>query len=968
MEIDVRSLQEIIESNKEELKGNLNITNETLVDEMMLLMGYNKKRVKGVNRIYGKDIDWQVQVGDTKRFVIDTLPYGNSIDESSIEYTAKYCVENEYPFGFITNGQDFAIVSNCLDDEQPILRQSLIDNPDNASEILSLYEYKEYDSAKIKEYYMQFQFTMEKLAERLKQEDAIEQICDIAEKLADCAPTERNKNIISKFIREKLTTQSNTLGEQELKSELTELNKKLSEAQQKLDSSATERNELQIELAEQEKTIAEHEKTIAEQENEITRLRNSAVSVQANEIVVKDDAELADVKRELEEKEIRLIDTQNQLEDSKGVIARLTNEKIKLQEQLDKYAGEIQNKPSKDQNQQEIERLKRELEEVKNSHTIKTSEVQLEIEGDSNKAMKDLILENNQLRNQIQIMMDSDSLQAQADAFATEISSYRQQISKLYNENTSLKSELDAKQLIILDLEDRLERKGTQKQLAAQELIDSIEDDPDEERTYIAVIDDNLYQERDIRRFVGVCIEQLYKTAAVQLMPTLYDSQNFIIKEVKGHTECDLTLGTKRFVLDVHSDTEDSLMAKLVSLYREYPDRIFLCKKVGTQKVQFESLYHQDNKQLELNQIQLDETTDNTEFEPETAAELEDGQAVGYGYYDVYGQEQLLEYEYAKSEQIISLYAGTTGIYYKLETDSYESQVYSAVKAIIQASQDIGISKNLAVYRDINNYTSLNGAVEKLGQSNRTKTRLPMQNLVLENIDDINKVISIIKIVSSIFNVVDDITLLHKVRYCKDDEVMKNSLQDSYDIEILNDTEYQGGLDTEFFEKNIDGGIVDNVLLSKNSLEMQSNLFKGVTRVTTEYMDAEIVEQSQFERAVSTMLSMAIKNRKKIEPRAIGNALGTQVRILSTSKDDVSDRHVQVEAGNQIYYVQMLEPVEQIYSFIRLQQALFGNKQIKLAVNISEQAYDFYKNQFKSSNPQLGVIVKTLLDYIDTRI
>lgn len=139
--------------------------------------------------------------------------------------------------------------------------------------------------------------------------------------------------------------------------------------------------------------------------------------MQANEIVVKDDTELEDVKRELAEKEIRLIDIQNQLDDSKGVIARLTNEKIKLQEELDKYAGEIQNKPrlslrkpSKDQNQQEIERLKRELEEVKNSHTIKTSEVQLEIAGDSNKAMKDLILENNQLRNQIQIMMDSDSL------------------------------------------------------------------------------------------------------------------------------------------------------------------------------------------------------------------------------------------------------------------------------------------------------------------------------------------------------------------------------------------------------------------------------------------------------------------------------------------------------------------------------------------------------------------------------
>jgi len=111
--------------------------------------------------------------------------------------------------------------------------------------------------------------------------------------------------------------------------------------------------------------------------------------------------------------------------------------------------------------------------------------------------------------------------------------------------------ELNQKNLKIEDLKDQLVAKGSKEQVQNMELLDSIEDDPEQERTYVAAIDGNLYQERDIRRFVGICIEELYKTAAVTLMPILYDSNNFIVKEVRDNGDCDFTLGTKRFALDI---------------------------------------------------------------------------------------------------------------------------------------------------------------------------------------------------------------------------------------------------------------------------------------------------------------------------------------------------------------------------------------------------------------------------------
>lgn len=85
-------------------------------------MGYNRKRIKGIHRIYDQQIDWEVSIENKKRFVVDTLPYGKGLTENDIKFLHEYCNKNEYPFGIVTNGDDFAIVSSIEDDEQPILK------------------------------------------------------------------------------------------------------------------------------------------------------------------------------------------------------------------------------------------------------------------------------------------------------------------------------------------------------------------------------------------------------------------------------------------------------------------------------------------------------------------------------------------------------------------------------------------------------------------------------------------------------------------------------------------------------------------------------------------------------------------------------------------------------------------------------------------------------------------------------
>ena len=97
------------------------------------------------------------------------------------------------------------------------------------------------------------------------------------------------------------------------------------------------------------------------------------------------------------------------------------------------------------------------------------------------------------------------------------------------------------------------------------------------------------------------------------------------------------------------------------------------------------------------------------------------------------------------------------------------------------------------------------------------------------------------------------------------------------------------------------------------------------------------------------MFRHGVANRRKIDPRMFGQVVGTDRMAVSTNKEDVLDKYVTVRPGNQVYYVSRPEPVLLIYELIRMQTALYGNKQITFCVNISEDAFKFYRDEFRTN-------------------
>lgn len=1205
-------MREIVDNNQEELQNNINVTNELLVDEIMLLMGYNKKRIRGIHRIYSDDIDWKVTIGDNKRFVIDTVAYGVEITEDDINTAAQYCAENEFPFGFITNGDDIVIVSGCKDDEQPILRSQVFENPEDAAKILEMYDYKSYDSTKIKDYYMQFQFTMDKLKERLSHEDARQAMYDTAENFAECKPSERNKNIIKKFMDTALDGKQAdaelefeaseeekrlTAEKAELEAQIEDLNKQLVDAKSKIDTDATTRSELQVELDEKikeldkvqqtlevkqdelntlQKNIDAMQETVNNKQDEIDRIREEAqaeqeslqvekqealekvqnleekveqltkqledaekqkdeqtvnseeqtsdsrepenievyadeaklklleiesqheqevnalnqqiadlktalsdtktdlaaaramldkkeivinnseddksenivgddgnlhmkglvdghqVNVEAHALMVNSSKDVEELNQELAIKQAALDTLQQQFEESKNVIIELTNDKVTLQAQVDaltdkvenlqKTAGQTEQVDSSEEqsaepaekadnadsdevkalNEKLVERdrqiedltqqlavaqeklgmVQMELAAIKKSHTIKTDEVKLEIGGDSEKVIQDLVQENQQLKTQIRIMTDSGNLTAQADSFAIEVEKYRSQINELHVKIQALEVEINQKNIKIEELEDKLVRKGSKKQVEAMDLLDSIEDDPQQERTYVAVIDDNLFQERNIKRFIGICIEELYKTAAVSLMPILYDSNNFHVREVRNGENCDFTLGVKRYALDISDDTEDSLMQKAVSMYKAYPDRIFYCKKIGTVKVQFDDMYHSDKSvnSDDAMSLESDHTADENsngvetrENENENVENSDNGNNVdstgmvdGYAYFGIRGTEQLLNYQYAQCISIAAIYTATNNRYYTVDDQSLASQIISQVQALIAACQSNMIEAGLKNYKALG---TLDGLLEPMTMSNKGLPKMPMTKTVISNVNSMEDVNKVLVAVADAFGYDEQLVqIMYKIKYVDGDENIQGCLGSIDDIIEDNVIDYPGDSVGNFFEKRIDGGITDNTILSRNSLEIQSKIFRGLTKVINEDINNEIVQDDQFADVVQQMFRHGLANRKKIDPRMFGQVVGTDRMAVSTNKADVLDKYVTVRAGNQVYYVSRPEPVLLIYELIRMQTALYGNKQITFCVNISEDAFKFYRDEFRTNQPQLDMLVKTIVNYVETRM
>lgn len=245
MGLSLHDLVEIRDIKNDEIQGNQRATDEILVDELMVALGYDQKRKKSVRKVNQVDIDWLIGTDDDKRIAVKTLGYGYEIDTNTVDKVISYITNNEYQYGFITNGNDLVVVTRQVGYDNPIFETKILDDESKALDILNNFTSVEYDRDKIDEYAAKFQFNANKIKElALSKRDGIEAL--FIENIfqgTEFKRSERNEGRVKAFVTDiySYINGEETERERELRSELDARHKETLEKHSKEVAELTEK-------------------------------------------------------------------------------------------------------------------------------------------------------------------------------------------------------------------------------------------------------------------------------------------------------------------------------------------------------------------------------------------------------------------------------------------------------------------------------------------------------------------------------------------------------------------------------------------------------------------------------------------------------------------------------------------------------------------------------------------------------
>lgn len=109
-------VKETIELRKSDIENNEFETNNLLLDDILIALGYNKRRELGVKAIYSGNADWEVIIDNDARFIVAVYGY-NSTKPSmeQLNHTFDMAEESSFRFVILTDGERLSIYENRIE-------------------------------------------------------------------------------------------------------------------------------------------------------------------------------------------------------------------------------------------------------------------------------------------------------------------------------------------------------------------------------------------------------------------------------------------------------------------------------------------------------------------------------------------------------------------------------------------------------------------------------------------------------------------------------------------------------------------------------------------------------------------------------------------------------------------------------------------------------------------------------------
>lgn len=995
MSLNIKEITETLEFNKEDLKGNRQLTNEMIIDDIMLGLGYNKRRDRSIQRLFDGLIDWIVTTNSGKKVAVKVLAYNECIEEANdTKETIQYCLNARYSILLIITGLILRVLR---------------------------YDKKELNYVHVTDIKLDTDLSVEdqKLVTAISKDTFDIEYID---SLIKCSVT------YTDFIN----TIKNNIG--------------------------TVTNTVQGLI-----------------ENSSTEIIQGYLDKLVNNTEVTSSVESS--SEELDRAVQALSDANKKLNDANETINSLTNDKEILTKELDK---------AKDT----INELKME------SFSNESSSEELNAKDEEIERLKE---ENKQLLSNIEQLKKSGSGTGDnSQDIQNKMDSYVQQIRDLSVQLSDAKEEKDKALADLEEMKKEVEELSGSDLKFAERLLETADSDPEDDRSYVAVINKELLNYEDIHTFIGRCLQKLYDLKSFDAQRYIFDGDIFELD--KNARFADVVMGNNTYDILLKTNNENEELNKLRTVFSHFDDVTFVCKKIGTLRKDINNRYGvPEEKEViqlesddyipedtEYNEQQVEENyempsdtsnelfgtegnidsndifgdgddadssdlfgeeentfgdreentfedrEENYEMPDDTSdglfGESEQAYSEGNTFENTFGVEQTLddnqeyteesfdEQEYSEENQIPTKefegeqqipyfdeetempaemenhllvgqlmnidmliwseenvkfknikYISTNIITFGIsnQVDSYDKLLCKCIDAVF-AIEAFNGSKDLVYTIKQKDFSVVNNFIKVYSPEYAQYPRINGTRFVVAGIESVQQVAAALLDICNLMGISTEEIFLYFETETNSQYIIENFDFDENAIRIAETNSYipEEGVTPHEAIAIIKGDMFNHIVITKNSLKVHKEIFNKALAVKTKYLGLVIESNDNVYEIIGDIIEAAHRENINIDYRTIGNVIGESYMLVSNNESKVADNHVSMTIGGENIYISRVEDWQVPHSLIKVHTAIFNNTAIAVKSSVNADAINFYGQQFDTSEPSLGLAVNSFVDYV----
>ena len=475
-----------------------------------------------------------------------------------------------------------------------------------------------------------------------------------------------------------------------------------------------------------------------------------------------------------------------------------------------------------------------------------------------------------------------------------------------------------------------------------------------------------LIRSKELSKFIGLCINDLFLTHNARVSAELYSSGLFTF--VNPCTNTDFIINGKQHQLNLSNMTNVEAINNLREFARRLHDREFDCTvSNGYQPIKSDAELDEDIREAIAEQ------------------NFEDSRNKMYD--SMLGEDSTVTLKVPLKEVSTILKSGdievldikhianSESLYNIPEYDSKDEKsscriISKSIDALISLSADMDTAiANLKNNRLVSKVNCIEIAIKNV----EGYPKVPFAPYIIEPAKNLDEALIAIQDLAEIMGVdMEDTVVFIGSRVSRESsEILQYAFDERYietgDFSTFDDMiQRYTKPDAERINVLVSGDLLNSVTLSKSGLEFQNKLIVGLRRFS-EFPELDLNTDEGKKELYNRILEKALHTLKNVEK--LGKVVGTDYCFMSEDIEKVGVDNVAfgIDLNGSVYYVYNCKPYELAYAILKIGGLFYGARE-SLEIEIDKETYLSFSPKQISSDPTYNVAVKTLLGYINKKI